>query len=214
MGQGITRRTVLLTTLVAAALSFVRLPAAVAQPGSVPEQPVRDLYAALQVAMRAGRATPFPNRFASLSPVIDRVFDLETVLKVSVGPRWNGLDPATQDRLMLAFRRFTVATYVASFDKYEGEQFVVRPGAREAGVDRVVQTAIAADNGDSMRLDYVMRPSDGIWRAVDVLIDGSISRVAVQRSDFRTILAGGDAEALIKSLHRKVSDLSNGALST
>jgi phospholipid transport system substrate-binding protein len=34
----------------------------------------------------------------------------------------------------------------------------------------------------------------------------------VQRSDFRKILAGGDAEALIASLGRKIADLSDGAL--
>ena len=39
-----------------------------------------------------------------------------------------------------------------------------------------------------------MRDDNGVWRAVDVLLDGSISRVAVQRSDFRKILANGDAE--------------------
>ena len=48
--------------------------------------------------------------------------------------------------------------------------------------------------------------------AVDVLADGSISRVAVQRSDFRRLLSSGGATALIESLNRKISDLSGGAL--
>ena len=37
-------------------------------------------------------------------------------------------------------------------------------------------------------LDYVMRQGEKGRRAVDVLLDGSISRVAVQRSDFRSLL--------------------------
>ncbi len=41
-----------------------------------------------------------------------------------------------------------------------------------------------------------------------MLLDGSISRVAVQRSDFRTLLTGGDADALIASLRTKIADLS------
>ena len=65
-----------------------------------------------------------------------------------------------------------------------------------------------------MRLDYVMRDGNGTWRAVDVLLEGSISRVAVQRSDFRHILANGDADALIASLQRKIADLSGGALNS
>jgi phospholipid transport system substrate-binding protein len=65
-----------------------------------------------------------------------------------------------------------------------------------------------------MRLDYVMRDDGGTWRAVDVLLNGSISRVAVQRSDFRKILSSGDPDALISSLRRKIADLSDGALSS
>ena len=82
-----------------------------------------------------------------------------------------------------------------------------------SGADRIVVPRSSPAAGD-MRLDYVMRESgNGTWRAVDVLLDGSISRVAVQRSDFRKILASGDADALIASLRRKVVDLSDGALS-
>jgi phospholipid transport system substrate-binding protein len=61
------------------------------------------------------------------------------------------------------------------------------------------------------RLDYVMREVDGGWHVVDVLLDGSISRVAVTRSDFRALLAEGGAARLIASLRAKVADLKAGA---
>jgi phospholipid transport system substrate-binding protein len=57
-----------------------------------------------------------------------------------------------------------------------------------------------------------MKPTSGNWKAVDVLAAGSISRVAVQRSDFRHILAQGGGDALVASLRRKTSDLSGNAL--
>ena len=56
-----------------------------------------------------------------------------------------------------------------------------------------------------------MRQGGGAWKAVDVLADGSISRVAVQRSDFRRLVGRGGAQALIESLNRKTADLSGGA---
>jgi phospholipid transport system substrate-binding protein len=58
-----------------------------------------------------------------------------------------------------------------------------------------------------------MRQDGGEWKVVDVLADGSISRVAVQRSDFRRLVDRGGAPALIQSLNSKTSDLSGGALS-
>jgi phospholipid transport system substrate-binding protein len=207
---GLTRRGVLLAAVAASATGQ----GAWAQPADqVLAQPLQDLYAALEATMRAGNATPFPQRFDALAPVVDRVFDLETVLKVSVGMRWDNTDPARQARLLRVYRQFTVATYVANFNRYDGERFQILPGLRDTGADRIVATEIV--NGrERLRLDYVMRDGIGVWRAVDVLLEGSISRVAVQRSDFRKILVNGDTDALIASLRRKIADLSDGALSS
>jgi phospholipid transport system substrate-binding protein len=41
-----------------------------------------------------------------------------------------------------------------------------------------------------------------------VLTDGSISRVAVQRSDFRGLLNSGGTPALVAGLEHKVANLS------
>ena len=179
-----------------------------------PEQPLRELHSALEATMPAGRAIPFPRRFDGLAPVVDQVFDLQTVLKESIGLHWDTLDDDVRTRLLKAYRRFTVATYVANFDKFDGRRFQILAGTRDIGPDRIVGTEIVTGSGEHLRLDYLMHDNNGTWRAVDILLDGSISRVAVQRSDFRKILAHGDAGALIASLQRKITDLSGGALSS
>jgi phospholipid transport system substrate-binding protein len=56
-----------------------------------------------------------------------------------------------------------------------------------------------------------MRQGPGGWQAVDVLETGTISQVAVQRSDFRSLLEGG-ADKLIASLKAKVDKLSGGTV--
>jgi len=58
-----------------------------------------------------------------------------------------------------------------------------------------------------------MRETGGVWHVVDILLDGSISRVAVTRSDFRALLAPGDASKLIDSLRSKVANLVAGTAS-
>jgi phospholipid transport system substrate-binding protein len=62
-------------------------------------------------------------------------------------------------------------------------------------------------NKAPLRLDYVMRRGPAGWQAVDVLTDGAISRVAVQRSDFRGLLTSGGVSALAEGLGRKVANL-------
>ncbi|MEA2727781.1 MAG: phospholipid transport system substrate-binding protein [Acetobacteraceae bacterium] len=173
--------------------------------------PIQQLVDGLLQVMKAGAATPFPRRFEMLAPIMDRTFDLTAILQESVGATWATLPPDQQTMLTQAFRRYTVASYVNSFDGFDGQQFVVSPNTRAVGNDQVVQTRIIPKAGEGHELDYVMREGGSGWRAVDVLADGSISRVAVQRSDFRRLLARGGAQALVTSLRSKSVDLSDGS---
>ena len=147
-----------------------------------------------------------------LAPVIDRVFDLDAILRSSVGLSWSLLPPDQQDQLRSAFRRYTTASYVDSFDHLDGQCFTVEPHLRPpaGNGEQIVVTRITPRSGDSHEIDYVMRNTPSGWRAVDVLADGAISRVAVQRSDFRRLLSRGGALALANSLASKSLHLSDG----
>jgi phospholipid transport system substrate-binding protein len=174
---------------------------------------IQRLNGALLAAMKAGKKTDFQTRYTAMAPAIEQAFDLPAVLEVSVGPRWSSLPPDQQSRLLDAFRRYTVASYVANFDEYTGQAFTVAPDVRPmASGGVVVSSRIAAPGGDATELGYVMKQTPSGWKVVDVLADGSISRVAVQRSDFRSLLASGGGDALLASLQRKTSDLSGGTL--
>lgn len=202
--------------LLISAAAFVlaaSLPVSVAAAGrEAVIQPIQRLVDGLMKIMKAGMATPFAQRFDMLAPVVDGSFDLPTILQESVGPTWQGLPADQQAMLTQAFRRYTVSSYVNSFDQFEGQLFEVLPDTRAVGNgEQVVQTRIVPVSGDSHELDYVMRETPAGWRAVDVLADGAVSRVAVQRSDFRRLLARGGAQALADSLRSKSMDLSDGA---
>jgi phospholipid transport system substrate-binding protein len=172
--------------------------------------PVRELINGLLQVMKAGPGTPFDKRFAMLGPVIDRTFDLQAILRESIGSAWAALPADQKDVLADAFRRYTVASYVNSFNEFNGQRFEVNPNTRAVGGRQVVQTTIIPRSGDQHELDYVMQQTGSDWRVVDVLAEGSISRVAVQRSDFRRLLARGGAQALASSLRSKSTNLSDG----
>jgi phospholipid transport system substrate-binding protein len=172
--------------------------------------PVEALDRGLLAVMKAGKTGTFAQRAQTLTPVIQLAFDLGVILQNSVGPRFAALPQAVKHELLGEFTRFTVASYVANFAEYSGERFEILPETRRAGNDEVVQTRLVAPGSEPIRLDYVVRQSGGDWRIIDVLMNGTISRVAVQRSDFRALLAGGDAGALIASLRGKIARLSAG----
>ena len=209
------RRRVLRLILVAACL----IPAAAdaAAEADALTGPIAALNAGLLAAMQDGRAVPFITRYAHLGPVIERVFDLRVILRASVGLLWAGLAQKDQTQLLDAFRAYTVSTYVANFDSYDGQHFVILPDRRSVGDEVVVATQIVPSSGTPARMDYVLRPEQGdggvLWKVIDIMLDGSISQVALQRSQFHGFLGDGGVANLIAVLRRKAADLSAGALS-
>jgi phospholipid transport system substrate-binding protein len=151
--------------------------------------PAHQLIGGLLQIMRAGSATPFSKRFDMLAPVIDQTFDLAAILQASVGTStWQTLSADQREMLL--------------------KEFTINPETRIVGDEQVVRTKIVPVSGDGHDLDYVMRQDSSGWRIVDVLADGAVSRVAVQRSDFRQLIRQGGAPALGQSLKVKADNLS------
>ena len=174
--------------------------------------PIEQLHAGLVEIMKAGKAAPFRQRYDKIAPVIGRAFDLEVIVRQVVGARWAALPPDQQASLGDAFRRYTIASYVSNFNDYSGERFEVLPGVAAAGDDRVVKTQIVTASGQAHVLAYVMRQTSTGWRVVDVLAEGTVSRVAAQRSEIRSVLSDSGGPGLLVSLRRKTSELSGGIL--
>jgi len=210
--QSMPRRDFLGLAIVASAAVVPWWSASAQAPGDTSATtPIEQLDNALLAAMKAGESTPFDNRYRALAPVIERVFDLDGVLAASIGLSWPTLPADQKAALAAAFRRYTVSSYATSFNSYNGQSFQVSPTVRTLGNgEAVVDTRLRRADGTSVALDYVMRRGPAGWQAVDVLSDGSISRVAVQRSDFRSLLRSGGTPALVAGLEHKVANLSGG----
>jgi phospholipid transport system substrate-binding protein len=173
---------------------------------------VEQLHAGLISIMKVGKTASFRQRYEMIAPVIDRTFDLDTILRQAIGPRWNALPADQQTALEDAFQRYTIASYVANFEGYSGERFEIEPVVRPVSRDRIVETRIITASGQAHALDYVMRQEGGGWKVVDVLADGAISRVAAQRSEMRSVLADAGGNGLLVSLRQKTAQLSGGIL--
>lgn len=196
--------------MLAAALAWTGASHAQAPSGAA--SPVAALNQGL-TTLEKNASQSFKARYDAIAPVVDQTFDLPQILKTIVGLRWSSIPAAQQQKLLDVFRQFTICNYVANFNSDSGDQFRILPATRAVGADQVVETEIVPKSGDPTRIDYVMRANAaGKFQAVDVLEQGTISQAAVQRSDFRSLLSSGNADALIASLQKKVGTLSGGAI--
>ena len=162
-------------------------------------------FAASLLSLSRSASAPFAQRFAQFAAAVDDTFDVQSILRTSVGPSWDAMSPDEQGRLFQVFREYTIASFVANFDKPRNGFQVAQE--RDVGTRKIVDSTI----GDT-KLSFVLLQTSSRWRVVDVLLDGTISRVATQRSDFRSALSHGGGPALLEALQRKLSDLSGGTV--
>jgi phospholipid transport system substrate-binding protein len=177
---------------------------------SGPQDAIRSFYATLLTTMKAGASLGESGRYAALAPVVRQVFDVPLMTRLAVGADWAGLGPGRQQQVTTAFGRYIAATYADRFDRYSGEALEVG-GERVFAGGYIVQTMIVKPTGDPVTIDYLMREKGGIWQIADVYLDGTISQLATQRSEFHSILRSKGVDGLIAALNRKVDLLKRNA---
>ncbi len=147
-------------------------------------------------------------RFDFLAPGIDEAFDQLRMIRVATGASWRAADKERRRRLLDAFARMSIATYASQFDGYSGQRFETvreRPGPQKTVL---VETRILDRDGTAEAdLTYVLMAVNKHWRIVDILLDNTISQLAVRRSEYRRILKKDGMEGLIAVLNGKADDL-------
>ncbi|MGH7029986.1 MAG: MlaC/ttg2D family ABC transporter substrate-binding protein [Stellaceae bacterium] len=181
--------------------------------GAVPASPqdsVRGFYDVLLATMKNGRSLGQSGRYAALAPAVHGVFDVPLMARLAVGPAWAGLTAARQQEIVAAFGRYVAATYADRFDSYSGQQLQVT-GAEPYAAGVIVDTRIVNPGADPVSINYLMRRNGDAWQIADVYLDGTISQLATQRSEFQSILARQGVDGLIMTLNRKVDLLTSDA---
>lgn len=184
----------------AVALGPVTASAQGSDPAAVPVEALDNGLIALMHAP-AGQAA----RERQIAPVIDRVFNLPLMTRLSVGPAWLQMNAQEQAGLVAAFRAMTIAQYAHNFDSWSGQRFVLTSQVEARGLDRLVRTLLISPGDSPEHLDYRLRedvPGSGHWKIIDVYYRNAISQLATRRSDFAEVLAHGGANALIAHLDR------------
>ncbi len=172
---------------------------------------IETLNSALLDVMKQAKSLGVDGRVRKLTPVVQQVYDLPTMTRFAVGPKWATLAPQDQSALTQAFGRMTVASYAHNFDDYSGERFAVDAGVQTRGPDKLV-TGHILTTGKPVDLTYRMRQaSDGKWKVIDVYYNGSISELTTRRSDFSASINGGGAPALLKKIDELTNKLIRGA---
>lgn len=188
------------------ALLTAALASATALAGSTPHddpatRTVEGLHAALLAVMQAADLDPV-ERGERLKDTIEASFDVSTIVRLSLGRFWHGLQPEERERLEQAQFELILSTYAARFHSYDGERFVTLMTERGPTQTRV-RTRIEAPQVAAVSLDYLLRESDDQPRIFNVMADG-FSELSMRRAEYTAIFERGGLDALLAEIERLV----------
>jgi phospholipid transport system substrate-binding protein len=201
-------RSRLIPALVAAAV--VALAAPLPAEDSAATNVVDRLNGVLLGVLKDAESLGYRGRFDRLAPAMSEAFDLDFMAEKALGRHWKPLSDADRTRWLALFREFTTANYAGNFDRYAGQRFERLGEEASAGDTILVRTHVVVPGGENVDLTYRLHQVDGSWRIVDVYLKGTVSELALRRSDYTAAIERDGFEGLLATVRGKIGDLAAG----
>jgi phospholipid transport system substrate-binding protein len=153
----------------------------------------------------------YQGRFDRLKPVVAELFDLPFMAEKSVGRFWKSAGDANQQALVATFSRFTVANFAGRFDGFSGQAFRTLGEEPSTHGTVIVRTHLDEPKDEGVELNYRLREVDGRWRIVDIYLNGTVSELALRRSEYSALIQREGFAALLAKLDERIEDLATPA---
>jgi len=176
-------------------------------PEGAPEAVVEDFHVALIGIMRDADELGFEGRCDRLTEAMGALFDIPFMAQKSVGRYWKTATAEERERLVGTFQRFSVSNYAGNFDSYDGESFETQGVVESTHGTKLVRTRLLVGNGEVVQLNYRLRPVDGHWKIIDVYLNGTVSELALRRSEYSSLIKREGFDSLLVALNEKIATL-------
>lgn len=160
--------------------------------------------------MKDGESLGYQGRFKRLQPVMQEAFALDYMAEKSLGQHWSELGEADRATWRQLFGEFTIANYAANFDRFAGQRFDMLGEEASSNDTTMVKTKVVSPGADDVALTYRLQNIGGTWKIIDVFLKGTVSELALRRSDYASVFERDGFTALTTVLRGKIADLASG----
>lgn len=173
-----------------------------------PVATIERFHAGLLAIMKQAEELGFQGRVEALRPLMAKTFDLGFMASKTVGGHWRKLSDEDKALWSNVFAQFSTANYAGRFTGFKGEQFVTL-GVEDAARDtRMVLTRIIVPDDKDVELNYrLLKTAEGEWKVIDVYLDGTVSELALRRSEYASALKREGFEELVAAVQTKIENL-------
>ena len=147
---------------------------------------IEGLHVSMLETMQNADELGYQGRYDKLGNALAVSFDLEFMAQKAVGRSWKKFSPEEKQRWRKSFENVTSAS--------SHETMIVR-------------TELENPDGDDVTLNYRLRETPEGWRIIDVYLNGTVSELALRRSEYSSLIKRDGFESLVDTVDQRVADL-------
>ncbi len=198
----LSRRSFVLTAIVASAIPWQQAVAAVAPEHVDGATKFIDSLANQAIAVLRNDSTSLEAREATFRDLLSNGFDVPFIGRFVLGRHWRTASDEQRDDYLGLFTEFLLKTYSRRLGGYAGEAFTV-VGARSSGKkDVIVRTRIDRPSGPDIKADWRVRVRNEQYKIIDVAVEG-VSMAVTQRSEFASVVRTHGMDGLLQALRMR-----------
>ena len=180
-----------------------------AESASHPAVPVvEDLHVSMLETMKNADELGYSGRYDKLADALTVSFDLAFMAQKAVGRNWKKFTPEEQAHWRSSFENVTAANYAGRFTGYTGQSFETLGTEPSSHDTIIVRTRLLNPDGEDVDLNYRLRETPEGWRIIDVYLNGTVSELALRRSEYSSLIKRDGFQRLVESVDKRVADLS------
>ena len=138
-------------------------------------------------------------RVSGFRNLLNERFDIKRISLAVLGRSARKADKEQLSRFRIALEEHIVRVYTSQLGAYKNQVFTINKVIEKENGDAFVYTAIEQGDVPSISIDWRLRERDGEPRVIDIAVEG-VSLLATKRADFKSLIAEGGIDGLIKTL--------------
>jgi phospholipid transport system substrate-binding protein len=144
----------------------------------------------------------FDHRKTTLENAFISVVDVPFIARFVLGRNWNAATPEQRERYTTLYRRYLTKTYISNFSEHPDKKIrdiKVRYIGETANEKYNVRTELVLLNGNTVKVDYVVRDKNDRYNVIDIAVEG-ISLLSSHRHSLGQLASEKGVDAVIARL--------------
>jgi len=138
-------------------------------------------------------------REAGFRSLLLSYFDVPLITRLVVGRYWRKANEEQKEAFSTVFEQHIIKVYTSQLGVYRDEKVELRNVAARTDKDTIVGTEVMRNADPPLRIDWLVRESNGNYRIIDVAAEG-VSMMTTKRSEFSSVIARDGIDGLIEQL--------------